>query len=226
MTALDLAPRIQHTLYAVGVTPADLDRHCAECVEHGFAGAMVPARYVPAAARALAGTGVDVCTAVDFPIGLMTDTGRIAEAVAAVSAGAAQLDLGAPVGLVRAGRDAEFVASVARVVDAVRPVTVKVMLELPLLTEEEAERAVRLAVDAGAQWVKNASSGAVGPATPEQIAFLRAVAPPEIGIKASGSIHSAEQVRALLAAGADLVGTSHSLAVIAGTDHEEPAHAY
>jgi deoxyribose-phosphate aldolase len=221
-----LAGRIQHTLYAIGTGPAELDLHCAECIEYGFAGAMVPARLVPAAARVLTGTGIDVCTAVDFPIGLMTDQGRIAEAVAAVTEGATQIDLGVPVGLLRGHADDEFAASIASVVEAVRPVAVKVMLELPLLTSGEAERAVRLAVDAGAQWLKNASSGAVGAATPEQIAFLRAAAPPHVSIKASGSIHSAQRVRELLATGADLVGTSDGVRVVTDSEHEVSANAY
>jgi deoxyribose-phosphate aldolase len=82
------------------------------------------------------------------------------------------------------------------------------MLELPLLDAGQKERAVALSIDAGAAYLKNASSGAVGVATPEDIRFLRRLAPANIGIKASGGIKAAQQVRELLEAGADLVGTS------------------
>lgn len=212
----DLAARIQHTLYDLGATKADLAAHCRACVEFGFAAAMVPARYVADAVDQLAGSGIVVATAVDFPIGLMTDTGRVAEAVAAVEAGASQIDLAVPVGLLRSGEDAQFERSIALVVDAVAPVDIKVMLELPLLSPDEAERAVRLAVSAGARWLKNASSGAVGVATPGDIRFLRDRAPAQVRVKASGGIHTARQVTDLLAAGADLVGTSSGVGIVTG----------
>ena len=138
MTDRDLAGRIQHTLYDVGTSRTDLERHCAECAEHGFNAAMVPARFVAAAVRALEGTGILVVTAVDFPIGLMSTSGRVAEATAAVAAGAAQVDLAVPVGLLRDGADEQFADSIATVVEAIDPVAVKVMLELPLLTADEA----------------------------------------------------------------------------------------
>ena len=211
-----LAAHIQHTLYDVGTSPADLERHCRECLEYGFDAAMVPARYVAAAARLLAGSPVQVVTAVDFPLGLGTTAGRVAEARSVVEAGARQIDLAVPIGLLAGGADAEFAASIGDVVAAVDPVPVKVMLELPLLRPDRARLAARLAVAAGARWLKNASSGAVGPATVEDIAFLRANAPEWVRIKASGSIASARRVTDLLAAGADLVGTSSGVAIVTG----------
>jgi deoxyribose-phosphate aldolase len=93
-------------------------------------------------------------------------------------------------------------------------VPVKVMLKLPLLTREQSERAVALSVEGGATYLKNASGGAVGVATAEQIRFLRRLAPPHIRIKASGRINTAAKVRELLEAGADLIGTSAAAQII------------
>jgi deoxyribose-phosphate aldolase len=226
VTDHDLAGRIQHTLYSIGAGPARVEKHCGECITYGFAAAMVPARLVPFAIDALAGTGIPVCTAVDFPHGLMSDTGRLIEATTAVELGAAELDLGVPIGLLKDGQDEAFMQSIARVVTAVAPIEVKVMLELPLLNSAEASRAVRLAIDAGAQWLKNASSGTVGPATPDQIRYLRGSAPPSVRVKASGSIHTAQRAHELLAAGADLIGTSHSVDVVTGVDGEVDGNDY
>jgi len=88
------------------------------------------------------------------------------------------------------------------------------MLELPLLDAAQKERAVKLSVEAGAAFLKNASGGAVGTATPEDIRFLRERAPRTIGIKASGGIRTAGQVEELLNAGADLVGTSAGVEIV------------
>lgn len=217
MTGQDLAGRIQHTLYDVGTSQADLERHCAECVEHGFNAAMVPARFVAAAVRALAGTDTLVVTAVDFPIGLMSTSGRVAEATAAVAAGAAQVDLAVPVGLLHDGEDDLFAESIAVVVEAIDPIAVKVMLELPLLTDAEKAAAVELACEAGAAYLKNASSGQIEVASPESIRYLAERAPEGVLVKASGGIKSRQQVVELLSAGAAKVGTSAGIAIVTDT---------
>ena len=79
---------------------------------------------------------------------------------------------------------------------------------------EQKKRAVALSIDAGVQYLKNASGGAVGVATPEDIRFLRMLAPKQIRVKASGGIKTVQQVRDLIAAGADLVGTSSGVRIM------------
>jgi len=211
-----IAARIQHTLYDVGVSRSDVERHCSECISYGFNAAMVPGRWVRYARDLLEGEAVLVATAVDFPLGLMTTVGRQREAGQLVADGADQIDLGVPIGLLKDGEYAEFRISIAAIVEAVAPVPVKVMLELPLLTPPERDSAVALAVDAGAAYLKNASSGRVGAATPSDIRFLRSAAPPGVGIKASGSITRLGQAVALIEAGADLLGTSDGIAIVTG----------
>jgi deoxyribose-phosphate aldolase len=213
-----IAARIQHTLYDIGVSRSDVERHCGECISYRFNAAMVPGRWVAYARELLRGESVLVATAVDFPLGLMTALGRQHEAVQLVTDGADQIDLGVPIGLLKDGEYGEFRSSIAEIVEAVAPVPVKVMLELPLLTPAERDHAVELAVGAGAAYLKNASSGRVGAATPADIRFLRDAAPPEVGIKASGSITRRAQALALFEAGADLLGTSDGIAIVTGRD--------
>lgn len=206
---MDIASRIQHTLIRTDTTRDDVVQHCREVLEHGFDAAMVAGDWVPVAVR----TGVKVASALDFPVASMTTSGRIAEARALVCAGAREVDVGCKIGWLRSGDELGFRDDLAAVVRAIAPVPVKVMLELPLLMRAEQERAVELAVDAGVAYVKNASSGAAGPATPEQIRFLRERVPDGVGVKASGSIVDLETALALLDAGADLLGTSHGVEI-------------
>jgi deoxyribose-phosphate aldolase len=131
-----------------------------------------------------------------------------------VDGGARELDIMVNVGWLRSGLDVEYREDIARVVEAARPATVKVMLELPLLSPAERDRAVDLAVDAGVRFVKNASSSAVGVATPDQIRYLRDRAPASVGVKASGGIKSWEHAVELFEAGADLVGSSAGVAIV------------
>lgn len=214
----DLAPFIQHTLIAPGVTRTQLERHVAACVEHTFDAAMVGAAWVPDARALTAGTSVKVATALDFPYGCMTTGGRVAEMRSLVEAGADQVDIGVQIGWLRAGEHARFAADLTAVVAAADGVPVKAMLELPLLTPAERLVAVAACADAGVSYLKNASSGAVGRATPEDIAWLRDHAPEGVLVKASGGIATREHAAALVEAGAALLGTSAGVAIVAGDD--------
>src|SRR5690606_10499145 len=131
----------------------------------------------------LKGSGVQVASALDFPtVGVMTSAGKAAEARAIAEAGAQQVDIGVQIGWLKSGMEREFAADIAGVVAAGIPV--KVMLELPLLTPAMRDRAVDLAIDAGAAYLKNASSGAVEVANPESIRYLVGRARDGVRVKA------------------------------------------
>lgn len=216
----ELAAYIQHTLIAVGTTRAQTLAHAQECVEHGFDAAMVAGSWVQLTTEVLAGTGITVASALDFPtVGVMTSAGKAAEAAELVRLGARELDIGVQVGWLKSGDHDAFREDIAGVVRAAG-VPVKVMLELPLLTEAERSAAVQLACEAGAAYLKNASSGAIEIAAPASIRYLVERAPAGVLVKASGGIKSHEQIVALLEAGAAKVGTSAGVEVVTGSADE------
>jgi deoxyribose-phosphate aldolase len=220
----ELAPFIQHTLIEVGITRERMMRHVQEAVEYSFNAAMVPGSWVPLAAEMLAGTGVEVASALDFPIvGVMTSAGKAAEAAELVRLGATQIDIGVQVGWLKSGMFDAFRDDIAGVVRAAG-VPIKVMLELPLLTDAEKDAAIELSAEAGAAYLKNASSGQIEVANPESIRYLVDRAPAGVKVKASGSIKSVAQARALLAAGAVLLGTSAGIAIVSGAADGETAN--
>lgn len=211
-----LAPYIQHTKIAANLTRAALEAHCQEAVEHGFAAAMVPASWVTVAVDLLRGTGIKVASALDFPVvGVTTPTGKAAEAAAIAAAGADELDMGVQIGYLLSGMEREFADDIAGVVRA-SGIPVKVMLELPMLTPAQRDRAVDLAMDAGAAYLKNASSGSVEIANPDSIRYLVGRARDGVKVKASGGITGAAQAVELLDAGAVLLGTSAGVAIVTG----------
>lgn len=211
-----LASHIQHTLIEADSTQERMVAHAREAVEWGFNAAMVPGSWVDVVSAELAGTNVLVASALDFPIvGTMTSAGKAAEAAELVRLGADQLDIGVQIGWLKSGRWDDFRNDIAGVV-AAAGVPIKVMLELPLLTDAERRTAVELSIEAGAAYLKNASSGAIETASPESVAWLVEQAAGRALVKASGSIKSLEQVTALIAAGASLVGTSAGIAIVTG----------
>ncbi len=212
--ALALAARIQHTLISNVLTEALWESHIAECKTYKFNAAMIPGAWVKRTAQRLRGTNVRVASFVDFPYGTMTSAGKAFEAKQLAHDGAEEIDLMPNVGFLLSGMEKEYFADIEGVVRAAGAIPVKIMLELPLLNLQQKQRAVTLSIDAGVQYLKNASGGAVGVATPEDIRFLRMLAPKQIKVKASGGIKTAQQVRDLIAAGADLVGTSSGVRIV------------
>jgi len=213
--ALDLAKRIQSTIISNTLTVARWEQHVSECRKYRFQAAMIPPAWVKRTADALRGTGIKTASFVDFPYGTMTSRGKAYETSQLVENGAEEVDLMPNVGFLLSGMEREYADDIRSVVQAAGRIPVKVMLELPLLNEDQKKRAVELSVDAGVAYLKNASGGAVGVATPEQIAFLRRLAPDHVRVKASGGIKTAQQVRDLVAAGADVVGTSSGVQILA-----------
>jgi deoxyribose-phosphate aldolase len=216
--ASQLASRIQSTIISNTLTRARWEQHIAESLKYHFQAAMIPPAWVKRTADALHGTGIRVASFVDFPYGTMTSAGKAYETGQLVENGAEEVDLMPNVGFLLSGMEREYAEDIRGVVLAAGKVPVKIMLELPLLNAEQKERAVALSVEAGVAYLKNASGGAVGVATPEQIAFLRRLAPARVRVKASGGIKTAQQVRELVAAGADLVGTSAGAQIMAELD--------
>jgi deoxyribose-phosphate aldolase len=211
----ELASRIQSTIISNALTYERWEQHIADCVKYQFQAAMIPPAWVKKTAERLRGTGIKTASFVDFPYGTMTSAGKAYETAQLIDNGAEEVDMMPNVGFLLSGMEREYADDIRGVVKAAGNFPVKIMLELPLLSPQQRLRAVALSVEAGVAYLKNASGGAVGVATPEQIAFLRRLAPPQVRVKASGGIKTAQQVRDLVAAGADVVGTSSGAQIMA-----------
>lgn len=213
----DVAGRIQHTEVGPTATQSRIEELCEECLEHGFDGAMVQACWVPLAVDRLAGSDVSVCSAVGFPMGGDRPVSKAAAIRDALAAGATQVDVMPNIGFIKSGRWADIRREMELLVDASGEATIKAMLELGALNDEEAARLVDTAVEAGFDYVKNSSGwGEGGKATVERVRFLRERAPEEVGVKASGGIKTAEEAHDLLDAGADLLGASSGVSIVTG----------
>ena len=224
MPTPNLAATFDHTLLRPDCTEAQITQLCHEARQHGFASACVPPCYVPVAARALNGSGVAVCTVIGFPLGYNSARVKFREAEIALGEGATELDLVLNVSALKSGNwdavraEVEDIADLCDVNDAL----LKVIIETALLTEEEMEAAARLCAEAGANFVKTSTGFASRGASVADVELLRRVLPPEVRIKASGGIRTRAQALALLAAGADRLGTSNSLVII---EDDEPTNA-
>jgi len=212
--ATRLAAHIQSTIISNVLTTKKWEAHIADCLRYRFHAAMVPGAWVRKTREALQGSGVRTASFVDFALGTMTSAGKACETAKLVEEGAEEVDLMPNLGFLLSGMEKEYFADIRGVVEAAGGMPVKIMLELPLLNDKQKERSIALSVEAGAAYLKNASGSAVGGATPEQIRYLRGAAPAHVRVKASGGIKTARQVRDLLEAGAELVGTSSGVQIV------------
>lgn len=213
---MSLNKMIDHTLLKANATRAQIEKLCDEAVENDFASVCVNTCWVPMAASRLAGSPVNVCTVVGFPLGAMAPASKAAEAARAVADGADEVDMVINVGWLIAGEDDAVRADIAGVVEAAQGRCVKVILECCLLTDEQIVRACELSVEAGAAFVKTSTGFSTGGATVKDVALMRKTVGDRCKVKASGGIHTAEEAQAMVDAGADRIGTSSGIAIVAG----------
>ncbi len=212
-----IARRIDHTLLRPDATAFDVDRHCREALEHGFAAVCVHGLWVARCAALLGGTGVRVASVVGFPLGGAVPESKRFEARLALDQGAHEIDMMIALGPLKGGdlhlvrRDVAGIQSACRE----RGGILKLILETASLTRAEKELACVLAVECGVDFVKTSTGFGSGGATTDDVALLRRLVGPSIGVKASGGIRDLATARAMLGAGATRIGTSSSVRIVA-----------
>jgi deoxyribose-phosphate aldolase len=211
-----LAATIDHTLLKPTATEEQIRELCAEALEHRFASVCVQPCWVTLCAQLLENSGVKVCTVVGFPLGVTLTDVKAFEAQRCIALGATEVDMVINLGALKS-RQFELVQDdIAAVVNAAHALgaIVKVIIETGYLTEEEKITACRLAKAAGADYVKTSTGFGAGGATVEDIALMRSVVGPEMGVKASGGVKTAAEARAMIAAGATRIGSSAGVKIV------------
>ena len=217
LTRSQLAALIDHTLLKPGTTRAQVEALCDEARTHGFASVCVPPTHVAHATICLMGQ-VRTCTVIGFPLGANLAAVKVSEACLAVADGADELDVVIHLGALKDGDAQAVLRDLASVVVVAEGRVVKAILETALLTDDEIDLACAVAVDAGVKFVKTSTGFGPGGATVEAVARMRRAVGPGLGVKASGGVSDAATARAMLAAGADRLGSSRSVAILDGWD--------
>ena len=221
LTKIDpgIAALIDHTILKPEATRADVIKVCREARQYNFASVCVNSYWVPLVRAELAGSPVKVCTVVGFPLGAASTEAKAAEASTAVCAGAQEVDMVINVGALRSGDQDAVKADIEEVVRVSHRggAIVKVILETALLDDNQKAVACMLAKEAGADFVKTSTGFGPSGATAHDIALMREVVGPRMGVKASGGIRTLEDVQAMTAAGATRIGASASVKIVEAT---------
>jgi deoxyribose-phosphate aldolase len=214
-----IAALIDHTILKPEATRADIVKVCREARQYNFASVCVNPYWVPLVKSELAGSPVRVCTVVGFPLGATTTEAKVAETEAALRAGAQEIDMVINIGALRSGDHEAVKADIQAVVKPSHEAhaIVKVILEAALLDDNQKAVACTLSKLAGADFVKTSTGFGPAGATAHDVALMREVVGPGMGVKASGGIRSLSDLRTMTAAGATRIGASASVKIVEAT---------
>lgn len=217
MRKAELAKLIDHTVLGPETDRAAVERACEEAVRHRFCAVCIPPGHVAWAKSLVRDKGIRVCTGIGFPHGQHKPEVKAYEAKAAVDDGADEVDMVVDVAALKEGDRARVLADIRAVrAAAPRPTVLKVILECCLLSDEQKVLGAQLAQEAGADFVKTSTGFSTGGATVEDIALLRRTVGREMGVKASGGIRDYATALAMVRAGANRIGASKSVQILAG----------
>lgn len=205
---------IDHTNLKPNATKADIDKLLDEAKQYDFASVCVNPSWVSYCAQALKDTDVNVVTVIGFPLGATTTASKAFEASDAIKNGADEVDMVINVGALKDHNDEFVKEDIAAVVKAAEGHITKVIIEACLLTDEEKVRACELSVEAGAAFVKTSTGFSTGGAKAEDVALMKKTVGDRAQVKASGGIHTHEEMMAMINAGATRIGASAGIALM------------
>lgn len=218
---MELNRMIDHTILKPEATEAAVQKIIDEAKEYNFFSVCINPCWVAFASEQLADTDVAVCTVIGFPLGANTPEVKAYEAADAIKNGANEVDMVINIGALKSQQYDYVRQDIQGVVDAAKgKALVKVIIETALLTDEEKVKACELAKEAGADFVKTSTGFSTGGAKVADIRLMRETVGPDMGVKASGGVHNAEEALAMIEAGATRIGASTGVAIVSGVTGE------
>jgi deoxyribose-phosphate aldolase len=212
---MSIAKYLEHTLLKPEATVTDIMKLCAEAKEYNLGGVCVNTCYAGLARHLLTGTDVKIVTVVGFPLGAdRNEVKALATKLAVDEDHVDEVDMVMNMSAFKSGNYDGVVEDITAVVEAAKPYAVKVIIETCLLTDEEKVKACELVAKGGAAFVKTSTGFSKGGATTHDVEILaREAKRYGIGVKAAGGIRDYETAKAMIAAGADRIGTSAGVAI-------------
>jgi len=214
LTAERLAACIDQAVLAPDHTVADVVQACTDAVAQGFAAVTVPPYDIARAAQRLAGTGVAAGGIVGLPHGHSDLKAKRTETRTCVRAGADEVEMVINLTAMKSGKFGDVRDEIAAIRHVTDGLVLKVVLDCAWLTDDETVRGCWLALEGGADFVGTAAGLGAGGAAVHDVALVRRTVGEGAGVKAAGGIRTFEQVRELLEAGAERIGTRHGVAIV------------
>jgi deoxyribose-phosphate aldolase len=208
---------IDHTLLSADATLLQIHKLCEEAIAYKFATVCINPSYVSAATQSLKGSDVKVCTVVGFPLGATSTKSKVEEAKQAIEDGASEIDMVLHQGQLKS-KEFQYVENDIRAVKkGIGTHTLKVILEICNLTDEEIAEACQIAERAGADFVKTSTGFGSHGATLKAVQIMKENISNQVQIKASGGIRDSNTAQQYINMGVTRIGVSSGIAIVDGT---------
>ncbi|MEY3677129.1 MAG: hypothetical protein RL351_356 [Actinomycetota bacterium] len=195
-TLEQVAKTIDHSILKPDFTYADVTAGAELALKYNTASYCIRPMDVAAAAKALAGSTVNVCTVIGFPHGSTTTATKVFETQDAISNGATEIDMVMNVSAMLSGDFDCVERDIRAVVEAAHPkgASVKVIFETAFLNDEQIVKACELTEKAGADYVKTSTGFASEGATTHNVALMKKTVGDRLKVKSSGGVRTLDQL--------------------------------
>ncbi|MGB2761928.1 MAG: deoxyribose-phosphate aldolase [Minisyncoccales bacterium] len=211
----NIAKLIDHTNINQGAIAKDIKKTCDEARKYAFRGVCINPEWVRIAKKELKDTDIKVVVLIDPPMGLSSHQQRIEMCQKAKKDGADELDIVMNIVDLKYEKYAQVLKDLKEVC---KILPTKVIIGSGYLTDEEIVKASQLVKKAGAVCVKTATfkDPLENRELEEKARHLKTMrkAAPGLLIKAAGKIKTLKDLKIMVKAGADIIGTSSGKEII------------
>ncbi len=211
---MSLSKYIDHTILKVTATPSEIMKLCSEAIENNFYAVCINGCYVKLAKEKVSNSEVKVAAVIGFPLGAMSTEAKVAETKFCIKDGADEIDMVINVGMLQSENYDYVEKEISAVKKATGNKVLKVIIETCYLSEEEKKTACRLAMNAGADFVKTSTGFGTGGATLDDVKLMKSIVGDTMKIKASGGIRDKETAEEYIAIGISRIGTSSGIKIV------------
>lgn len=213
----ELAGMFDHTNLKAFAVDKDFEVLCREAAENHFAMVAINSAPVALCKKLLAGSGVHVGAAIAFPLGQTTIAAKVFETEDAIKNGADEIDYVLNIGQLKQGNLDYIREEMEQIVAACRKhgVLSKVIFENCCLTPEEIQAAARIAKEVEPDFIKTSTGFGPSGAKAEDVRLMKETVGEKVKVKAAGGIRDLDTCLAMIEAGAQRIGTSSSLKILA-----------
>lgn len=210
-----IAGWIDHTILKADATKDMVMKLCDEARQYEFATVCVNPVHVSVCSSALRNAKSKVCSVIGFPLGTNTTKIKVLETQQALDDGASEIDMVINIGALKSG-DIQFVLDEILAINEVTTKSgeLKVIVENCYLSRREKILASIICREAGVGFIKTSTGFGPSGAMVEDVELMRRIVGPSIGVKAAGGIRTYADAMKMIAAGANRIGASASIAIV------------
>ncbi|MDB3865960.1 deoxyribose-phosphate aldolase [bacterium] len=205
---------IDHTLLKPSATTENIIQLCDEAKKYNFFAVCVNGSFVKLAKRELINSNVKIAAVVGFPLGATAPSIKVLETKTYINDGADEIDMVTNIGMLKS-KDFKYVENeIIAVKNELGDRVLKVIIETCYLTDEEKRVVCKIAMKAGADFVKTSTGFGTNGATIADVKLIKEVLKGQLSIKASGGISDKETALSYISMGVTRIGTSSGIKIV------------